>query len=34
MVYDDNIPAKNLYKKMGYKKLNSDENVEFYFVEL
>ena len=34
MVYDDNIPAKNLYKKRGYKKLNSNENVEFYFVEL
>ena len=34
MAYDDNIPAKNLYKKRGYKKLNSDENVEFYFVEL
>ena len=34
MVYDYNIHAKNLYKKRGYKKLNSDENVEFYFVEL
>jgi len=29
-----NEPAENLYNKLGYKKLNSDENVEFYFVEL
>ncbi len=29
-----NKPAENLYNKLGYKKLNSDENVEFYFVEL
>lgn len=29
-----NEPVKNFYNKLGYKKLNSDENVEFYFVEL
>ena len=29
-----NEPAKNFYNKLGYKKLNSDKNVEFYFVEL
>ena len=29
-----NEPAENFYNKLGYKKLNSDENVEFYFVEL
>ena len=29
-----NEPAENLYNKLGYQKLNSDEEVDFYFVEL
>jgi len=29
-----NEPAENLYDKLGYKKLNSDDEVDFYFVEL
>ncbi len=29
-----NKPAENLYKKLGYKKLNFDKMVDFYFVEL
>ncbi len=29
-----NKPAENLYNKLGYKKLNSDDEVDFYFVEL
>ena len=29
-----NEPAENLYNKLGYQKLNSDDEVDFYFVEL
>ena len=29
-----NEPAENLYNKLGYQKLNSDDEVDFYFVKL
>ena len=29
-----NEPAEKLYNKLGYQKLNSDDEVDFYFVEL